>query len=341
MPEIPRHRSISNVVDSLLESPRTGPCVTHHVTIGGAEARFEDFPDWVQPGLRDALERNGVTRLYRHQRLAVDAVRRGEDVCVVTPTASGKTLCYNLPVLQKVLERPETRAFYLFPTKALSQDQVSGLQEVIDSLGVPVRTYTYDGDTPADARTAIRTRGHVVVTNPDMLHAGILPNHPRWRKVLADLEYIVIDEMHTYRGVFGSHVACVLRRLLRLCEFYGSRPRFILCSATLANPAEHAARLVGRPVTLVDRTENGAPSGPKEVVLYNPPVINAELGIRSGVLAQARRIAAPQPVQPHRDGLPHSNCVRIASVSKCSDPFGDMERCACAIALFDSERAGP
>lgn len=293
MPEIPRHRSLRKVVDGLLGNPRTGSCVTHHATIGAVEARYEDFPDWVQPSLRHALERNGMKRLYRHQRLAVDAVRRGEDLCVVTPTASGKTLCYNLPVLQRVLEKPETRAFYLFPTKALSQDQVAGLQEVIDSLGVPVRTYTYDGDTPADARTAIRTRGHVVVTNPDMLHAGILPNHPRWRKVLQDLEYVVIDEMHTYRGVFGSHVAGVLRRLLRLCEFYGSRPKFICCSATIANPSEHAERLIGRPVTLVDRSENGAPSGPKEVILYNPPVINAELGIRSGVLSQARRIAAP------------------------------------------------
>jgi DEAD/DEAH box helicase domain-containing protein len=293
MPEIPRHRSLDTVVRGLLENPPTGSCVTHHVTLDPVEARFEEFPDWVQPSLRSALERTGVNALYRHQRLAVDAIRRGEDLCVVTPTASGKTLCYNLPVLQRVLEKPETRAFYLFPTKALSQDQVAGLQEVIDTLGVPVRTYTYDGDTPADARTAIRTRGHVVVTNPDMLHAGILPNHPRWRKVLQDLEYVVIDEMHTYRGVFGSHVAGVLRRLLRLCEFYGSRPTFICCSATIANPAEHAERLLGRPVTLVDRSENGAPSGAKEVILYNPPVINAELGIRSGVLSQARRIAAP------------------------------------------------
>jgi len=293
MPEIPRHRGIRKVLDNLLEHPRTGPCVTHHVTIEGTAARYEEFPDWIHPTLRGALENTGVKQLYRHQRLAVDAVRRGEDLCVVTPTASGKTLCYNLPVLQRILEDPETRAFYLFPTKALSQDQVSGLQAVIDSLGLPVRTYTYDGDTPADARTAIRTRGHVVVTNPDMLHAGILPNHPRWRKVLQDLQYVVIDEMHTYRGVFGSHVAGVLRRLLRLCEFYGSRPTFICCSATIANPAEHAERLLGRPVTLVDKSENGAPSGPKEVILYNPPVINAELGIRSGVLSQARRIAVP------------------------------------------------
>lgn len=293
MPEIPRHRSIDDVVGRMLDDPKTGRCVTHHVTLPGAEARYEDFPDWVSGSLKDALARNGVDRLYRHQRLATDAARAGKDVCVVTPTASGKTLCYNLPVLQRILEKPETRAFYLFPTKALSQDQVSGLQEVIDDLGVPVRTFTYDGDTPADARTAVRTRGHVIVTNPDMLHAGILPNHARWKKVLQDLEYVVVDEMHTYRGVFGSHVANVLRRLQRLCRFHGSDPTFICCSATIANPAEHAERLLGRKVELVDRSENGAPSGPKEVILYNPPVINEELGIRSGVLAQARRIAKP------------------------------------------------
>ena len=293
MPQIPRRRSIERIVDDLVDAPYTGRCVTHHVTLPGQDARFEEFPDWVASDLRAALESNGIHALYRHQRLAADAVRRGEDTVIVTPTASGKTLCYNLPVLQSVLEEPETRAFYLFPTKALSQDQVSGLQEVIDALGVPVRTFTYDGDTPADARTAIRTRGHVVVTNPDMLHAGILPNHPRWRKVLQDLKYVVIDEMHTYRGVFGSHVANVLRRLQRMCEFYGSNPTFICCSATIANPEEHAMRLLDRPVTVVGRSENGAPSGPKDVILYNPPVINEELGIRAGVLSQARRVASP------------------------------------------------
>ena len=293
MPQIPRRRSIETIVNDLVDAPYTGRCVTHHVTLPSQAARFEEFPDWVSRDLQDALEATGIHALYRHQRLAADAVRRGEDTVIVTPTASGKTLCYNLPVLQRILEKPETRAFYLFPTKALSQDQVSGLQDVIDSLGVPVRTYTYDGDTPSDARTAIRSRGHVVVTNPDMLHAGILPNHPRWRKVLQDLEYVVIDEMHTYRGVFGSHVANVLRRLQRLCEFYGSRPVFICCSATIANPEEHAQRLLGRAVTLVDRSDNGAPSGPKEVILYNPPVINEELGIRAGVLSQARRLATP------------------------------------------------
>jgi DEAD/DEAH box helicase domain-containing protein len=281
------------VIARLTERSPTKDCFTAHIVVPARPARLEPFPDWVSPGLAGAFARGGVEQLYRHQRLSADATRRGEDVVVVTPTASGKTLCYNLPVLQTILETPEARAFYLFPTKALSQDQVASLQRTIDALDVPVRTFTYDGDTPADARTAVRSRGHVIVTNPDMLHAGILPNHPRWRKVLQDLKYIVVDEMHTYRGVFGSHVAGVLRRLLRLCEFYGSSPQFICSSATIANPAEHAERLLGRPVTLIGPEHNGAPSGPKDILLYNPPVFNEELGLRKGVMSQALLLASP------------------------------------------------
>lgn len=292
MPDIPRRRDIDQILTDLTTG-KGSDVITQHVAIPPREARLEDFPDWLSPKLAEALQATGIDRLYRHQRLAVDAVRRGDDVVVVTPTASGKSLCYNLPVLQTVVEDPRARAFYLFPTKALSQDQVGSLQTVIDQLGVPVRTFTYDGDTPADARTAVRTRGHVIVTNPDMLHAGILPNHPRWRKVLQDLRYIVVDEMHTYRGVFGSHVSNVMRRLLRLCEFYGSRPQIICSSATIANPAEHAQRLLGRDVVLVPAEENGAPTGPKDYLFVNPPVINEELGIRKGVLSQARKMAGP------------------------------------------------
>ena len=293
MPDIPRQRQLDGLVADLLSKPPTADCVTARRDIEARSARFEDFPDWLHPKVRAALQGSGIDRLYRHQRLAVDASRADKDVVVVTPTASGKSLCYNLPVLNAIAEDDTTRALYLFPTKALAQDQVNSLQRVIDQLGLPVRTYTYDGDTPPDARTAVRTRGHVIVSNPDMLHAGILPNHPRWRKVLQDLRYIVVDEMHVYRGVFGSHVANVIRRLLRLCTFYGSSPRFICSSATIANPFEHAERLLGRPVELVGAAENGAPSGPKTVVLYNPPVINEELGIRKGVLSQSLRIASP------------------------------------------------
>jgi len=293
MPDIPRHQTVARIVRDLKRKPPTADCITATFEIDAIDARTELFPDHVPKKLREALGGVGIYELYKHQRMAVDAVQRGEDVVVVTPTASGKSLCYNLPVLQAVMERPEARAFYLFPTKALAQDQVGSLQALIDELDVPVRTFTYDGDTPADARTAVRTRGHVIVSNPDMLHAGILPNHPRWRKVLQDLEFIVLDEIHTYRGIFGSHVANVIRRLLRLCEFYGSRPRFICCSATIANPEEHAQRLLGRPVTVIGPEHNGAPAGPKEVLLYNPPVINEELGIRKGVMSQALRIATP------------------------------------------------
>ncbi|MBN96190.1 MAG: hypothetical protein CL928_19295 [Deltaproteobacteria bacterium] len=293
MPDIPRRRDLSDLIQGLITQGPTADCITAHIEVEPRDAVLEPFPPWVSPKLESALKAEGVQQLYRHQRLAADAARAGEDVVVVTPTASGKTLCYNLPVLQEILEDTSTRAFYLFPTKALSQDQVHGLQQTIDRLGVPVRTYTYDGDTPADARTAIRNRGHVVVTNPDMLHAGILPNHPRWRRVLQDLRYVIVDEMHTYSGVFGSHVANVLRRLQRLCEFYGSRPQFICSSATIANPGEHAHRLLGREATVIGADDNGAPAGPKDFILLNPPVVNRELGIRRGVINQSRKVATP------------------------------------------------
>jgi len=291
MSGIPRRKGLAELVDDLRSSPGLAECITAYRQIPAREARCMPMPPWLDERLRGALAAQGVEQLYRHQRLSVDACRAGKDVVVVTPTASGKTLCYNLPVIQSVLEEPSTRAFYLFPTKALSQDQVGALRSLAAHLGAPLRTWTYDGDTPADARTAIRNRGHVVVTNPDMLHAGILPNHPRWRRVLQDLRYVIIDEMHCYRGIFGSHVANVLRRLQRLCAYYGSRPQFICSSATISNPMEHAERLIGREVTLVGAEDNGAPSGPKDFVFYNPPVIDRELGIRKGVLSQARRLA--------------------------------------------------
>jgi len=292
MPDIPRARPIDRILADL-ESGRTGQSFTAHLEIPPRAARYEPHPEWLNPKIGKALQAQGIPKLYRHQRLALDAAREGKDFVVVTPTASGKSLCYHLPVLQAVLEDDAARAFYLFPTKALSQDQVASFNRVVDKLGVPVRSWTYDGDTPPDARTAIRSKGHVIVTNPDMLHAGILPNHPRWRKALQDLRYLVVDELHAYRGVFGSHVANVIRRLLRLCEFYGSRPQIIGCSATIANAGEHASRLFGRPVHVIGAEENGAPSGPKDVLLYNPPLINAELGLRKGVLSQATKIARP------------------------------------------------
>ena len=280
-------------VDQLAESLRSDPTFMQNVVrwdvLPARPAVYEPFPDSLDPRLLPVLEKRGVHQLYRHQAHAIREVLAGRDVVVVTPTASGKTMCYNLPVLSAILQNDDARALYLFPTKALSADQVSELYELIEAMGVDIKTYTYDGDTPGAARKAVRQAGHIVVTNPDMLHSGILPHHTKWVKLFENLRYIVIDEIHTYRGVFGSNLANVLRRLLRLCDFYGSHPQFILCSATIANPKELAETLTGREVSLVD--DNGAPMGVRHFVFYNPPVVNRQLGIRKGVLQETRRIA--------------------------------------------------
>ncbi len=281
-------------VAQLAEQLRMDPLFMENVvrweTLPARPAQYAEFPAGLDARLAPVLAKRGVHQLYRHQAHAIRASLAGEDVVVVTPTASGKTMCYNLPVLSEILRNDDARALYLFPTKALSADQVSELYELIEAMGVDIKTYTYDGDTPAAARRAVRQAGHIVVTNPDMLHSGILPHHTSWVKLFENLRYVVIDEIHTYRGVFGSNLANVLRRLLRLCEFYGSHPRFILCSATIANPKELAETLIGRPVTLVD--DNGAPMGVRHLVFYNPPVVNRQLGIRKGVVPETRKIAS-------------------------------------------------
>jgi DEAD/DEAH box helicase domain-containing protein len=250
---------------------------------------WEDYPSWVNPQLQSVLKNHGMERLYKHQAQAIRFIRNGKDVVLVTPTASGKTLCYNLPVLQSILEEPETRALYLFPTKALAQDQMHEIYSLITDLKADIKTFTYDGDTPDDARQAIRKQGHVVVTNPDMLHAGILPHHTKWQKLFVNLKYIVIDELHIYRGIFGSHFANVIRRLIRICRFYGANPVFICCSATVANPREHAEKILEREVALLDKS--GAPAAAKTFILYNPPLVNRELGIRQSAMTPARKIA--------------------------------------------------
>ncbi len=252
--------------------------------------RFGEWPETLDRRIVDALARRGIVRPFTHQASAIDQVLQGKDVVIVTPTASGKTLCYNVPVLQAILENPESRAMYLFPTKALAQDQLAELRELVDGVGVSVGTFTYDGDTASNARRAVRQAGQIVITNPDMLHSGILPHHTQWRRLFSNLRYVVIDEMHVYRGVFGSHVANVIRRLRRVCAHYGATPTFILCSASIANPEDLADRLVERPVVLVD--DNGAPSGEKYLILYNPPIVNRALGIRTGSVASARQLAA-------------------------------------------------
>lgn len=264
--------------------------VTCWHTIPAQPARYADFPEGIDPRIPQVLAKRGIHRLYTHQAASLAATNEGRDVVVVTPTASGKTMCYNLPVLSAILQNPDARALYLFPTKALSQDQVSELYSLIEALNVDIKTYTYDGDTPGSARKAIRQAGHIVVTNPDMLHSGILPQHTKWVKLFENLHYIVIDEIHAYRGVFGSNLANVLRRLLRLCAFYGSHPTFILCSATIANPKELAETLIGRPVTMIDN--NGAPTGERHFIFYNPPVVNRQLGIRKGSVQETKAIAA-------------------------------------------------
>ncbi len=250
---------------------------------------FADFPASLAEPLQQALAARGIAQLYSHQAAAVQHAEAGRNVVVVTPTASGKTLCYNLPVLNRLIAEPGARAMYLFPTKALAEDQLHELQAALDASGTAIHAFTYDGDTPQDARRAIRERANVVLTNPDMLHAGILPHHTKWAKAFENLRYIVIDELHYYRGVYGSHLANLLRRLKRICEFYGSSPQFICCSATIANPKELAESLTGLPFELVDN--NGAPAGEKYVVFYNPPVVNRALGIRRGYLNETRRIA--------------------------------------------------
>jgi DEAD/DEAH box helicase domain-containing protein len=281
---------ISALIDDLNRNDDFTRQVAHFEKVPPREGSYADFPPGIRPCLADALKKTGITQLYSHQRAAYDAVTAGKNTVIVTPTASGKTLCYNLPVLQTLLEERETRALYLFPTKALSQDQQSELNALINASSLPLPVHTYDGDTPSSVRIAARKTGRIVISNPDMLHAGILPNHPRWIKFISALRFVVIDEIHTYRGVFGSHMANLLRRLLRVTRFYGADPLFICCSATIGNPKELTEQLLGTPVTLIDN--NGAPSGEKNIILYNPPLVDRVQGIRRGVVLEAQRIGA-------------------------------------------------
>src|SRR5436190_1767109 len=283
--------STDTVLGTLLEEPSIARGVVHHATIASRPGRYSVLPPWLDERIRTGLASRGIEQLYRHQALAVEAIRAGEDVVVVTPTASGKSLCYSLPILQAVADDPSTRALCLFPTKALGHDQVAEFSALSAASGLAIPTATYDGDTPAPIRSAIRTAGQVVATNPDMLHAAILPHHTKWFQLFEQLRIIVVDELHTYRGVFGSHVANVLRRLLRLCEHYGSHPVIVCCSATIGNPDELAAQLTGRPMRLIDR--NGAPSGKKHLLLVDPPILDAATGARGSALTLAQRWALP------------------------------------------------
>jgi len=262
--------------------------VTGHFVLPGSEGRYAELPDELPERLGSALRARGVSHLYAHQREAWDAVRRGGHVVVATPTASGKSLCYTLPVVAGAMTR-QAKALYLFPTKALAQDQVAELLELNKAGDLGLRPATFDGDTPGDQRQTIRLNGDIVVSNPDMLHQGILPHHTKWAQFFEGLQYVVIDEIHSYRGVFGSHLANVLRRLKRVCAFYGASPQFILCSATIGNPKDHAEALLEAEVHAI--TDSGAPTGDKHVLLWNPPVVNPDLGLRASARSQSNKIA--------------------------------------------------
>lgn len=278
------------LVEYLKQHPELSPNISHVRHIAGQPGKYVDYPAEVDERLKRAYQQRGIERLYSHQGAVWERLQSRQNVVVVTPTASGKTLCYNLPVLQMILDNPGAKALYLFPTKALSQDQVAELHEVVGETGENVRVFTFDGDTPQDARQKIRKQGNIVVTNPDMLHQGILPHHTKWIQLFQNLKYVVIDEIHAYRGVFGSHVNNVIRRLRRVCAFHGSDPRFICCSATIGNPREHGEALTELPMSLVD--DNGAPTTDRNFVFYNPPVVNKELGIRASYIKQAQKLAA-------------------------------------------------
>lgn len=281
--------NIKQLLEQLKCDERVAKNITCWTRIPPREAVYEEFPRDIDIRIKNALKSKGIYKLYSHQASAISETRKKKNIVVVTPTASGKTLCYNIPVLDAIVKDEEARALFIFPTKALAQDQLAELHGLITEAGVEVKTYTYDGDTPQSARKAIRQAGHIVVTNPDMLHSGILPHHTKWTKLFENLKYVVIDEVHHYRGVFGSHMANVMRRLKRICNFYGSNPQFICCSATIANPGELAGRIIGSEVEVIDN--NGAPSGEKHIIFYNPPVVNRELGIRRSSSLETRFLA--------------------------------------------------
>ncbi len=287
-----RPRGLDSVVQGWLASGKVRPCVTAERKLPSSEAHYGGMPA-LAPGLVRALSERGITSLYSHQVEAIEAALAGRHVVVATPTASGKSLCFHLPVLDAIARDPSASALFVYPTKALSRDQEHGLHRLVADSGLHVPSTVFDGDTPGDARRAAREKGRVILTNPDMLHAGILPNHARWATFLQGLRYVVLDELHTYRGVFGSHMAHVLARLRRIAAFHGASPTFICATATIGNPREHTARLLGvapDDVTLVERS--GAPRSSRHVLLYNPPVVNAELGMRASTLKAAVSLTA-------------------------------------------------
>jgi DEAD/DEAH box helicase domain-containing protein len=282
--------ALSDILTAFRQDPAFMRCVTAWQRIPARPARLADWPGRLDPRLIAAARDRSIEQPYTHQAQAIEAALGGAHVVLATSTASGKTLAYDLPVLHTLLHDSAACALYLFPTKALAHDQIAHLESQLSGLRPPIAVRPYDGDTPSTHRPTIRREARLLVTNPDMLHTGILPHHTRWARLFADLRYIVLDELHTYRGVFGGHVANLLRRLRRVCRFYGSDPRFICTSATIANPRGLAERLIEAPVTLVD--DDGAPQGDRYFILYNPPLVEPQLGIRRSATLAAKDIAA-------------------------------------------------
>lgn len=283
------YTDIDGFIDSLYSHHRINRRVSHIEVIEKKEAEFADFPDDVEEELSKALIKSGIERLYSHQIRAYELLKDGKNVVIVTPTASGKTLCYNLPVINTILKDESSRALYLFPTKALSYDQLEGLGNLLKIIGKGISSFTYDGDTPRDIRKSIRKKSKIVLSNPDMLHKAILPHHTKWSSLFIGLKYVVVDELHNYRGVFGSQVANVMRRLKRIARHYGSKPQFILSSATIANPTELAKNLIEEEMELIDRS--GSPQGKKYFILWNPPLIDRDLGLRRNYITESQYIA--------------------------------------------------
>ncbi len=282
-------------IKTILSRWRSHPNIAENIVawrvLAPKSPEFVPLPDPLSPALTASLTSLGIHSLYSHQALAYERVKEGHNIAVISGTASGKTLCYNLPVLDSLLKAPEGKALYLFPTKALSQDQLTNLKELLGAAPAPagLRAEIYDGDTPQHVRSQVRREASMIITNPDMLHTGILPHHTAWKDFFSALRFIVIDEMHSYRGVFGSHVANVLRRIKRVSRFYGSQPQFILTSATIANPQNLAERLIEKPVTVIDA--DGSPHGERHFLIYNPPLLDKKLGIRQSSLLEGSLLA--------------------------------------------------
>ena len=305
MPKAPwkTDQGIDAVVSAWLASRTVSPCFVANRSYDASPASTTALPDLLAPALQNALRKRGIHTLYSHQARAFALVTRSPAssprprcIVIATPTASGKSLCFHLPVLQAIIDDPHNRALYIYPTKALSRDQEHGIQQLVADAGIHVGAVVFDGDTPSDARRAARERSPIILTNPDMLHTSILPHHASWARTFQGLRYVVIDELHTYRGVFGSHMAHVIARLQRVARFHGASPVFLCATATIGNPLEHAARLMGlnpeQPDQIALIEQSGAPRGPRQFYLYNPPVVDQTLGIRASYIKCSVSLAA-------------------------------------------------